>query len=65
MKHRTGQVRKIATAERDADSRAWNTTMVDDDARITFATLDKDHAQELADLINSCAWVTVLKRSDR
>ena len=64
-KQRTGIVRDIATVEQEADTRAWNTIMLEDGARVTFAARDKDHAKELADLINVCCWVKIYNaRSD-
>jgi hypothetical protein len=59
MKPRTGQPKDIAKVVRDKDARTWNTEMTTDDAHVTFAALDQDHAKELAELINACAWVTV------
>lgn len=59
MKPRTGRPRNIATVVRDTDALAWNVVMREAGAVATFAALDRDHANELAALVNACAWVTV------
>jgi hypothetical protein len=51
--------KNIAKVERDRDARAWNTVMLEGGARVTFGAMDKDHAQDLADMVNACAWVQV------
>jgi hypothetical protein len=48
----------IAVAVFDNDAQAWNVELTTPlGALVTFAALDREHAAELAHLINLCAWV--------
>jgi len=41
----------------DSVGKTYNTVLEVDGCRVEFGAMDIDHAQDLSDAINACAWV--------